>query len=92
MCREDFPRANAYQIAETLAEGWREIVEPTTEAEGPRPPASVRVAVHPGAGSTTPTTRRGRRSAEAASSAAPPAIEQGGSAPAGSGDTTSENG
>lgn len=50
VCRAEFPRANAYQIAETLAEGWREIFEPTTETAGPRPSASVRVALHPGAG------------------------------------------
>lgn len=50
VCREEFPRANAYQIAETLADGWREIFEPTVEAAGPRPSASVRVALHPGAG------------------------------------------
>jgi TRAP-type uncharacterized transport system substrate-binding protein len=50
VCRAEFPRANAYQIAEALAEGWREILEPTAEAAGPRPSASVRVALHPGAG------------------------------------------
>jgi len=50
VCREEFPRANAYQIAETLAERWREIFEPPTAAAGPRPSASVRVALHPGAG------------------------------------------
>lgn len=50
VCREDFPRANAYQIAETLAEGWREIVEPAAGAGGPRPSPSARVALHPGAG------------------------------------------
>jgi TRAP-type uncharacterized transport system substrate-binding protein len=50
VCRAEFPRAHAYQIAETIAEEWREIVEPTTEAAGPRPSASVRVALHPGAG------------------------------------------
>jgi hypothetical protein len=50
VCRADFPRANAYQIAEGLAEGWGELVEPTTAAAGPRPSASIRVALHPGAG------------------------------------------
>ncbi len=50
VCREEFPRANAYRIAETLAEGWPEIFEPTAEAAGPRPTSSVRVALHPGAG------------------------------------------
>ena len=50
VCREEFPRANAYEIAETLADRWREIFEPTAGVAGPRPPASVRVALHPGAG------------------------------------------
>jgi hypothetical protein len=50
VCRADFPHANAYQIAETVAEAWREISGPTTEAAGPRPSASARVALHPGAG------------------------------------------
>lgn len=50
VCRAEFPNANAYQIAETVAEGWREISEPTTEAAGPRPSASARVALHPAAG------------------------------------------
>ncbi len=50
VCRAEVPRASAYQIAEAIADGWREIFEPTTEAAGPRPAASVRVAVHPGAG------------------------------------------
>lgn len=50
VCREEFPRANAYQIAETIADWWREVFEPATEAAGPRPSASVRVALHPGAG------------------------------------------
>jgi len=50
VCRAEFPRANAYQIAEALAEGWREIFEPTIKAAGPQPAASVRVALHPGAG------------------------------------------
>jgi hypothetical protein len=50
VCREEFPRANAYQIAETIADGWREIVPPAAEVAGPRPSASVRVALHPGAG------------------------------------------
>jgi TRAP-type uncharacterized transport system substrate-binding protein len=50
VCREEFPRANAYQIAETVARWWGEIVEPTAQAAGPRPSASARVALHPGAG------------------------------------------
>lgn len=49
ICRAEFPRANAYQIAESLAEEWREIFQPTVDAAGPRPLASVRVALHTGA-------------------------------------------
>lgn len=47
VCRTDFPPANAYQIAETLSEGWGEILGQTGEVEGPRPSASV--PLHPGA-------------------------------------------
>lgn len=50
VCRADFPRAHAYQIAETLAAEWREIIGPATEPAGPRPSASARVALHAGAG------------------------------------------
>lgn len=50
VCREEFPRANAYQIAEGLAEGWGDIVAPAEGVAGPRPPPSARIALHPGAG------------------------------------------
>jgi hypothetical protein len=49
VCRADFPSVNAYRVAEAVAEGWSEIVEPGAEAAGPRPPPSARVAPHPGA-------------------------------------------
>lgn len=49
VCREDFPRANAYQIAEALADGWQEVLEPADGSPGPRPPASTGVVLHPGA-------------------------------------------
>ncbi len=52
VCRDDFPRANAYQVAEAVAEGWAEILggDPPATAEGPRPAAEGAVPLHPGAG------------------------------------------
>lgn len=50
VCRAEFPAANAYQIAEALAERWPELADPATGAlAGPRPAGSPRVALHPGA-------------------------------------------
>lgn len=50
VCRAEFPPANAYQIAEALAERWPELAHGATGAlAGPRPAGSARVALHPGA-------------------------------------------
>jgi TRAP-type uncharacterized transport system substrate-binding protein len=49
-CRDDFPRANGYQIAETMAEGWKEIDSTVTKGwPGPRPISSTPIPIHPGA-------------------------------------------
>lgn len=49
VCRDDFPAAIAYRIAETLAEWWAEIVDPAAGSPGPRPRDASRLALHPGA-------------------------------------------
>jgi TRAP-type uncharacterized transport system substrate-binding protein len=50
VCRDDFPKANAYQVAEMLAERWRAL-EPAVASgtRGPQPVAGAAVPVHPGA-------------------------------------------
>jgi len=50
VCRDDFPPANAYRIAEAVADGWRQIAGPGGSLAGPRPEGSSRLAVHAGAG------------------------------------------
>jgi TRAP-type uncharacterized transport system substrate-binding protein len=50
VCRDDFPRSNGYQIAETMAEGWKEIDSRVTKGwPSPRPIASTPIPIHPGA-------------------------------------------
>jgi TRAP-type uncharacterized transport system substrate-binding protein len=50
VCRDDFPRPNAYQLAETLAKQWQD-VDPAlpSRARGPKPISSGPVPIHPGA-------------------------------------------
>ena len=50
VCRDDFPRPNGYQIAETIAEKWQEIdAKLVSGRRGPRPVSSMRIPIHPGA-------------------------------------------
>jgi TRAP-type uncharacterized transport system substrate-binding protein len=50
VCRDDLPKPNAYQIAETIAEQWRAIdATLTSGAPGPTPLSSVRIPIHAGA-------------------------------------------
>jgi TRAP-type uncharacterized transport system substrate-binding protein len=50
VCRDDLPRANGYQIAETIAEQWRAInTGLVAGAAGPKPLSTVRIPIHFGA-------------------------------------------
>jgi TRAP-type uncharacterized transport system substrate-binding protein len=50
VCRDDLPRANAYQLAETIAEQWRTIEDGlVVGAASPKPLSSVRIPIHVGA-------------------------------------------
>jgi hypothetical protein len=49
-CRDDLPRSNGYQIAETITERWKEIDSKLVNgAANPRPISSMRIPVHTGA-------------------------------------------
>ena len=49
-CRDDMPRSNGYQIAETIVERWKEIDSRLVNGSpSPRPSSSMRIPVHPGA-------------------------------------------
>ncbi len=49
-CRDDMPRSNGYQIAETIAERWKEIDSGLVNGSpNPRPSSSMRIPLHPGA-------------------------------------------
>src|SRR5262245_22973219 len=49
-CRDDLPQSNGYQIAETIAERWKDI-DPRLahETPTPRPSSSMRIPIHAGA-------------------------------------------
>jgi TRAP-type uncharacterized transport system substrate-binding protein len=50
VCRDDLPRSNAYQLAETVAEQWPQIGAALPEgARDPRPASSGPLPIHPGA-------------------------------------------
>jgi len=50
VCRDDLPKANGYQIAETIAEQWRAIdAKLVAGAPGPKPLSSVPIPIHSGA-------------------------------------------
>ena len=50
VCRDDMPRSNSYQIAETIAEKWQEIdAKLVNGAPGPKPVSTTRIPIHPGA-------------------------------------------
>jgi TRAP-type uncharacterized transport system substrate-binding protein len=49
-CRDDFPQPNGYQIAETIAERWKEIdARLVNGASSPQPVPPMRIPIHPGA-------------------------------------------
>ena len=50
VCRDDLPRSNGYQIAETIVEKWKEIDSRlVNDSPSPRPISSVRIPIHSGA-------------------------------------------
>lgn len=50
VCREDLPKANAYQIVEAVADNWVAIdASLVNGSRSPRPTESTRIPVHPGA-------------------------------------------
>lgn len=50
VCRDDLPKPNGYQIAETIAEQWRAIdAKLVAGASGPKPLSSMRIPIHSGA-------------------------------------------
>jgi TRAP-type uncharacterized transport system substrate-binding protein len=50
VCRDDLPRSNGYQIAETIAERWKEIDSRLVNGSpSPRPISSMRIPIHSGA-------------------------------------------
>jgi TRAP-type uncharacterized transport system substrate-binding protein len=50
VCRDDLPKPNGFQIAETIAEQWRAIdAKLVAGASGPKPLSSVRIPIHSGA-------------------------------------------
>ena len=50
VCRDDLPKSNGHQIAETIAEQWTAIgAKLVAGAPGPKPLSSVRIPIHPGA-------------------------------------------
>ena len=49
-CRDDMPRSNGYQIAETIVERWKEIDSGLVNGSpSPRPISSMLIPIHPGA-------------------------------------------
>ena len=49
-CRNDLPRSNGYQIAETITERWSDIdARLVNGAPNPRPTAAMRIPTHAGA-------------------------------------------
>jgi TRAP-type uncharacterized transport system substrate-binding protein len=48
--RDDLPRSNGYQIAETIAEKWKEVdPRPVNGSGSPRPVSALQIPIHPGA-------------------------------------------
>jgi len=49
-CRDDLPRSNGYQIAETIAERWKEIDSRLVNGSpNPQPTSSMPIPIHAGA-------------------------------------------